>query len=503
MLPTASLKFDVETTDFDKLRELINDDAVELDQESLFLKLAFMDSFSDHFVENSNKSFEKVKDKLSSTLGKSIVGNLVNEPELTTPCQHEIKELLSKPTMNLLHNTESLNKIELDEIVKPVLSRAANDDHQMKYVEFLQNHKEDFAKAERKIRKDIAKDQYELVIVAQSVITNKFLDEYQRIKDSLDPFDVKEKFLYRGALLNKHFMAIEKGFNDNVKGSKGALFGLGVYATQNLFYACYYGNGNGCEKVKIYDRAPVFLCKTVYNRNKIQEIKISDYKNDDVKNHFLSQPISDDIKNNYGIHHALVGRTSSWRAVDWRSPEAIITGEEFVFANRNQIVPICSFTVMRSDHYLLWKDEKIDNEYNQSYFRNVNRKIQVNMYVKKTVEEALSFIRLKIKNRVKLITNGSQDFTGREFIIEARNIVGSNFICLVFSRHRYHCDWILQTENVLYTSKIDMFEKFSLLKMDEKSLLGFIDELEKAEDLKFNINEDQMLYFPHADVPPY
>ncbi|KAK8838654.1 hypothetical protein M9Y10_032690 [Tritrichomonas musculus] len=125
------------------------------------------------------------------------------------------------------------------------------------------------------------------------------------------------------------------------------------------------------------------------------------------------------------------------------------------------------------------------------------------MYVKKTVEEALSFIRLKIKNRVKLITNGSQDFTGREFIIEARNIVGSNFICLVFSRHRYHCDWILQTENVLYTSKIDMFEKFSLLKMDKKSLLGFIDELEKAEDLNFNINEDQMLYFPHADVPPY
>lgn len=48
-----------------------------------------------------------------------------------------------------------------------------------------------------------------------------------------------------------------------------------------------------------------------------------------------------------------------------------------------------------------------------------------------------------------------------------------------------------------------MFEKFSLLKMDKKSLLGFIDELEKAEDLKFIINEDQMLYFPHADAPPY
>ena len=154
---------------------------------------------------------------------------------------------------------------------------------------------------------------------------------------------------------------------------------------------------------------------------------------------------------------------------------------------------------MRSDHYVLWKDEHIDTDYNQSYFRSVNEKIQVNMYGKKTVDEALDVIRLKIRNRVKLITNGGDTFTGRRLINEARNIVGSNFICLVFSYHTHHSDWIVKTENVLYTNYIDMFEKFSLLKMEEKSILDFINELEKLQNLKFKINKTEMLNFPFAE----
>lgn len=495
-LPTALFHFDIEieSVDFEKLHDLIKDDAiiVGIDRGSLFLKLAFIDYFSDQMGSNAQKSFQNVKSKFCSTLGKSIIGNLINEPKLTIPDDRRINELLNKPSMNLLQNNEKLNEVELNNLVKLVLEHAQSDDHKM-YVNFLINKKEDYENAEKMIKKDISQNQYEMVIVAESVIANKSLDEFQKIKNSIYQSDKQEGFLYHGSGLGNHFGIIENGFYvpNGSSGSHGALFGLGVYATENLFYACRYANGN--YRMKIYKRVPVLLCKTIYNRKKKVEITF------DTIDDYISRPASDDVKKNYGVHHALVGRDFFWCAVDPRSFDTHITGDEYVFPNSNQIIPICSFTVMRSDHYVLWKDEHIDTDYNQSYFRSVNEKIQVNMYGKKTVDEALDVIRLKIRNRVKLITNGGDTFTGRRLINEARNIVGSNFICLVFSYHTHHSDWIVKTENVLYTNYIDMFEKFSLLKMEEKSILDFINELEKLQNLKFKINKTEMLNFPFAE----
>lgn len=122
----------------------------------------------------------------------------------------------------------------------------------------MHKYKEDFVNAEKMIRNDIASNQYELVIVAQSVIASEFLNEYQEIKNSINPEDIEEKLLYRGSTLGKHFGIVENGFViSSHKGRNGALFGIGIYATSNLFYACHYGNGN--EKMRIYQRAPVFF----------------------------------------------------------------------------------------------------------------------------------------------------------------------------------------------------------------------------------------------------
>lgn len=39
-----------------------------------------------------------------------------------------------------------------------------------------------------------------------------------------------------------------------------------------------------------------------------------------------------------------------------------LSAEEFVFPNKFQIIPVYSFTVMRKDHYILWKDDNVENE---------------------------------------------------------------------------------------------------------------------------------------------
>ena len=279
----------------------------------------------------------------------------------------------------------------------------------------------------------------------------------KKIKNSINPNDIEEN-----------------GFNVIIsKGNNGALFGLGIYgvlfgfvvnATSNLFYACHYGNGN--ERMKIYQRAPVFLCKTIYNKKEMAKIEVKD------KDKYMSKQLPDNVRNNYGVNYVLVGRGENWNAIEPDSQETRVLGEEFGFPNSNQIVPICSCIVMRADHYVLWKDDNIDNFENKIYFKNVNETLQVNMYGRKSVEDSLDFIRSKIKNRVKLITNGGKDFVGKKLIEEARKIVSSNIICLVFANSERHLKWILQTENVLFTNCNLMFEKFTLLKMDKKSVLG-------------------------------
>lgn len=137
-LPTSSFQFDSQTFSIDKVYEYIKDDAIiiDYDQDSLLLKLAFIDFFSDKIGEDANKSFQKVKEKFSSALGRSIVGNLINEPKLTIPNVQQINELLNRPSMNILQNNEALNKAELNELVKLVVDRAPKNDN-LQYIVFF------------------------------------------------------------------------------------------------------------------------------------------------------------------------------------------------------------------------------------------------------------------------------------------------------------------------------------------------------------------------------
>lgn len=47
----------------------------------------------------------------------------------------------------------------------------------------------------------------------------------------------------------------------------------------------------------------------------------------------------------------------------------IIVADEYVFPYKYQIIPICSFTVMRTDYCTIWKDEHIKNSENTKYIK--------------------------------------------------------------------------------------------------------------------------------------
>ena len=178
-----------------------------------------------------------------------------------------------------------------------------------------------------------------------------------------------------------------------------------------------------------------------------------------------------------------------------------IKASEYVFPNKFLLyIPFCSLTVMKRDHYILWKDENINNMYIE-FLKELSRKMEVNVYTKKNVNNALKIIQNKKYARVKLITSGGDDnnLSGKKLIEQARKITHSNFVCLVFSDSNSHMEWICEMENVLFTSDPNDFKKFVALNMNLNDVLAFTSQLKnkyETDKYKFRINELELLNFP-------
>lgn len=266
-------------------------------------------------------------------------------------------------------------------------------------------------------------------------------------------------------------------------------YGKGIYATENLYYASLYGNGY--QLLQDNQKTSIVFCRAIYNKSKVLEL------------HDLSlagQKINKKIADDYGIHHAYVGNSVNFTPVDPCEKENNdIFAEEYVFPNKYQIIPIYSFMIMKADHYILWKDENLEGSENSSYLKELSQRIEVNVYGKSSYEEAIEVIKLKKHNKVKLITNGGQGLTGKKLIEKSRDIIGSNFVCLVFAGTLEHMSWVENMENVLLTTDTDAFKKFAELKMNQTDVLDYIKYLENLHSLKFKIKEDSLLKFPLAE----
>ena len=95
-----------------------------------------------------------------------------------------------------------------------------------------------------------------------------------------------------------------------------------------------------------------------------------------------------------------------------------------------------------------------------------------------------------------MITNAGKDQNGKTFIEEARKIIHSNFVCLVFAMNKSHVDWVSKMENVLFTTSPEDFYEFAEMKMITKDIINFAHRLESKNGIKFKLNENSLLNFP-------
>ena len=503
-VPTVTFRFDKMPTeiDFSELEKFIGEEIVILGVQkgSTILKIAFLSikTFGQQIHGKIKELVEKFKGKLKTSIGKSVVGNLIEEPYIKLPDDNIINEKYNKKSQNLLQNTHELDSIELKTIKEEVLGNLHKEKVKKNW-SFIFEHSNIYERLETQIRDDIKNSPFELIIIGQTIIANKNIKNYSSIEEKIPKYNQRQPFLYHGTnqsnhqkIINKHFLM--PGQDKIEKKTDSGYYGKGIYATNDIFYASKYANSYA--DLDFNSKAYVICCMTIYNSNFCNDIKDKSY---------LGKKIDKRIEANYGIHHALVGNsTSFWPIEESQKDSNYIAAEEFVFPNKGQIIPLYSFTVMRTDHFILFKNENIENKENKMYFNDLSKKMQVNVYKAKSVDEALKIIVKKKRNMFKLITNGGgPQKTGETLIKEARKIIGSNFICFVFARDTRHYEWVKKMENVLFSTSEDDLKKFCELELKEDKIVEFTLYLEYKSEFVFDLNRSQMLNFPTTNRSYY
>ncbi|KAK8835748.1 hypothetical protein M9Y10_040567 [Tritrichomonas musculus] len=133
-------------------------------------------------------------------MGKAVVGNIVKDPIINDPNDQKIQQEYNKPSVNLLQNTYVLNEIELEDIKDQVLNSLENEKKKKNW-KFLFDHEQIFKQVEDQIRADIIKNEFEMIIVAQTVIANRNVEEFEKIKEQIPSDKRKVVFLYNGTKL--------------------------------------------------------------------------------------------------------------------------------------------------------------------------------------------------------------------------------------------------------------------------------------------------------------
>lgn len=495
-IPTITLHFNKSPNDidYDQLMNLLGDDAVILnvDKGSTIIKIALLSVIDCDSSEN--KKYEKFvsdfKGKLTSSIGKAVVGNLVEEPIINYPSDDHINTAYNKTSINHLQSMQELNSLEINELKKKVLQNLQKDKSNYNW-KFIFSHEKLFDQLEEQVRRDIENNPYELIIVGQTIIADKYLDEYEKIKSKISQDEVVERFLYHGSALKNHQKIVKQHFlmpgqDKNIKQIDAGYYGKGIYATENIFYALMYANGY--RVLDINESAYVLCCKAIFNNSKIKDLTdLSDF----------GKPVADDIRDNYGINHAFVGDCNDFKPINFiEKSNCKIYGHEFVFPNKYQFIPCCSFKIMRKDHYILWKDENLGNKEKTEYLKQLSKNLEVNIYAKEKNDDAYKVLKTKKHVMVKLISNS---LNGKEFINNARDFIGTHFVSLVFTNSTDHMSWVSEMENVLLTTDPEDLKKFAALKMDENDVFAFANYLKskyETSQYKFNINKSELLHFP-------
>ena len=236
------------------------------------------------------------------------------------------------------------------------------------------------------------------------------------------------------------------------------IFGQGVYFTDLIDYAWYYGSESDTDNranfygiPKIKDSFSFIVSEVYYDESKFEQV-------------YDNEKINDEVPKN-GIRHACVGPDSAAIPKNQLKNYKGFIGTEYLITNWDQILPLLNVTVERVEFLIVWRDNNFDMtnpngysefqemyDFNQRIKKYASFNLKTKIYYFDQSDEALNFIKRKKYNKIILITNGGNNGIG--FINNARKIIGSNTISIItcFVAQNY-LEIVRNSENILINSK--------------------------------------------------
>ena len=227
----------------------------------------------------------------------------------------------------------------------------------------------------------------------------------------------------------------------------------------------------------------------------------------------LSSIHKDNDSSNNSLDSDLEYEKEEFLLIKKSSYKTISFGEEFILWDLGQKCSFVGAKMAKSEFCIIWRDNNFSSKpvYNNNYdplFKNflkerlkyLEQYSNYNIFPCEKSDEALELIK-KIKyNKIILISNVGIDLGGKEFIDEARKIIGNDIIVLFMTYSRRHLNWIKNYKNALYSNVSSFCEKYINCFNDEfydkeRKILELKQTLENHYKVKFNF-DDKFLDYP-------
>ena len=358
--------------------------------------------------------------------------------------------------------------------------------HLSKYIKCIELFNKEY-------KKSLKESIFEFSIISLVVIEREDFETYEQERSNC-PNRV-DKILYHGTSVEP-ISSILTGLYRKSLGQNNAINGKGVYFTDLLDYAWYYGGKGGNRDnfsgiPKIGDTFNAIINSIYYDRNGFAIVK--DNRRTPGKNqiNFAYAGARSERLNNPDKHKFLAG--------------------EYVIYDLAQICPFMSATLKRVEYCVIWRDENFSSKsiYNNNFdeifkkflkdrMKYINQNANYNIYPCETTEEAIELVKRKKYNKIILISNVGKNFGGKSFVDQARQIIGNDIIVLFLAYQISHLDWIKNYKNAIFSNKPNFYEEY--LEIFDKgfdvkdNIKNLIKKIEKFYGVKFNFDHNYLTY---------